>query len=177
MNTKSSRQRGITMVEQLVAISAIAAVVTATAPKASDLGLKQRLAGNAAQLRTDMQWAKSEAIIRNQALRISFQRDGAKSCYVVHTGRAGACDCVSGESPRCTAGAEALKSQHWSDNTIAVASNSASILVDPDLGTVTPTASVNLVNAKGDTIRSIVNVMGRVRQCTPTRGMEGLPTC
>ena len=60
---------------------------------------------------------------------------------------------------------------------ISLAPLQRSILFDAGKGTVTPTATFAITDRDGRSIRQIVNIMGRVRSCTTTRGLGGLRPC
>jgi len=63
---------------------------------------------------------------------------------------------------------------------VSVRANVASILFDPLHGTGTPSGSVDVVTPAGQAIRHVVNVMGRVRTCSPagsTAVVPGLRAC
>jgi type IV fimbrial biogenesis protein FimT len=60
---------------------------------------------------------------------------------------------------------------------VQVAANSGSMLFHPDRGTVTPTGTIRLQGNSGDSIQLVVNVMGRVRSCSPKGIVAGLPAC
>lgn len=178
-STHSSRtQRGLSLVESLMAL-AIAAVATgATLPGFQQVLEKRRLEGAAAQLHTDLQLARSEAVARNRSLRMSFDGGGSSSCYVVHTGPAGSCTCHDTGTPVCTSGAEALRSAHFApDDRVQVESNVASMLLDPDKGTVSPTGTVRVRSTEGRAVHVVVNIMGRARKCSPGSAVPGYPSC
>jgi type IV fimbrial biogenesis protein FimT len=96
----------------------------------------------------------------------------------VHDGSAGDCRCDDAGLATCSAGVEVVRSQRLPGGSHAVGlrSNVRSMAFDPTVGTVTPTASVRL-NAPVGELRLVVNVMGRVRSCTPDRALPGLPAC
>ena len=54
--------------------------------------------------------------------------------------------------------------------------NVASIAFDPLHGTSTPTGTLRLVDGRGRAVHHVVNVMGRVRSCTPA-GVPGWRAC
>jgi hypothetical protein len=54
-----------------------------------------------------------------------------------------------------------------------VRSNSRSILIDATLGTVTPTARLQVQGGGGRTPKVMVNIMGRVRTRSATPGWVG----
>ena len=53
----------------------------------------------------------------------------------------------------------------------------ASVLFDPLHGTSTPSATFRILGRQGKAIHQVINVMGRVRSCTPTGGVAGYPNC
>ena len=172
----SGRQRGVSLIETLM----VAAIVTITAgavmPDFSSMLQRQRLQGAVAQLQTELQYARSLAVAERQAVRFSFRANASQSCYAIHTGAAGACQC-SGQTATCTGGAVSFRTVGFdSASGLRATSNSGSFLFDPVKGTVTPTATIAVVNNQGDTVRLVVNIMGRVRSCTPT-GLPGYKPC
>jgi type IV fimbrial biogenesis protein FimT len=170
------RQRGITLVElsMTVAIGAILAGVSV--PSLEHARARRHLEGAAAQLETDIHFARSVAVARNQGVRVSFETLAGGSCYIVHSGGAGDCHCSSGGAAVCTGQAEALRSVLIGHGTsVQLQSNSPSMLFDPVRGTTTPTATIQLDNPDGSAIRQIVNIMGRVRSCSPT--LPGYKRC
>lgn len=171
-----SRQRGLTLVEALMT-TAVLAVTTGTAlPSLTSMAQRHRLEGATAQLETEMQYARSLAVTDRRAVRFSFNADEAGSCYVIHTGSAGACRC-EGEGAVCTGDASAIRAVTYrAADGLRVTSNSASFMFDPTKGTVTPTATIQVGNARGDTLKLVVNILGRVRSCTTT-GMPGHKAC
>lgn len=171
-----TRQRGLSLIEAIMT-TAVLAVTTGTAlPNLMGMAQRHRLEGATAQLETELQYARSLAVTDRRAVRFSFTADGAGSCYVIHTGGPGACRC-EGETAVCTGDASAIRTvAHGAANGLRVSSNSASFMFDPTRGTVTPTATIELGNARGDALRLVVNILGRVRACTPT-GMPGHRAC
>lgn len=163
--------RGVTLVESLVGVAIAAAVVGLAAPAMATLQQRESLRSVAALLETDVVHARSWAVARNRSARLDF--DGP-SCWVLHGGPPGDCRCDGRGGATCGAGMPWRVSE-LHGNGVAVDSNSPSLVFDPVRGTVTPTATVRL-RAGDDEIRAIVNLMGRVRQCSPA-AMPGLPRC
>ena len=52
-----------------------------------------------------------------------------------------------------------------------------SIVFDGGKGTVTPTATLKLIDPDGRTIHQVVNIMGRVRTCAAVGSLGGLKSC
>ena len=173
---KPKRQRGVTLIEAAVALAILAVLVCGAAPSFSGLIERQRLAGLAAQVVTDVQFVRSASVWRNEPLRLSFYSAAWGSCYVVHSGARNQCSCAADTTAAvCTGDAVQLKTVSVPTSTgLSVQANVASILFDPLHGTSTPTGTLRVVSATAGSIHHIVNVLGRVRTCTPS-GSPALP--
>src|SRR4051812_36951998 len=79
-----THQRGVTLIEGAVVMAIGAITVTTAAPGFQSFVEKQRLDGAAAQLATDIQLARAEAMLRNTGVRLSLQSKPWGSCYVIH---------------------------------------------------------------------------------------------
>ena len=80
--------------------------------------------------------------------------------------------------PSCTGNATLLHSTRLATaSRVTLATNATSVVFDPQHGTSTPTATYRLVAADGREIRQIVNVMGRIRSCSPQGGVTGQRAC
>jgi type IV fimbrial biogenesis protein FimT len=175
-NRISAQQRGVSLIETVMTMAVLAVTTGTLLPSLSSMTQRHRLEGAAAQLETEMQYARGLAVKERRAVRFSFRADAEQSCYVIHTGGPNACVC-QGETAVCTGNAEALRTvAYTASGGLRVASNSASFMFDPIKGTVTPTATIELGNARGDALRLVVNILGRVRSCTTT-GMSGHKAC
>lgn len=175
---QARRQSGVTLVETMVVTSIAGVLTSLAAPSFQDAAERQRLQGAAALLETDIHQARMLAVARNAALRISFESGANGSCYVLHTGSANQCGCNADGTAACTGGAVAERVVHFpSGGPVALQSNSRSVLFDPQRGTVTPTATVRLLGQRGAAIHQVMNVMGRVRSCTPGSPFAGLRHC
>ena len=175
-HAKPKRQRGITLVEAAITLAILAVLVCGAAPSFSGLIERQRLAGLAAQVVTDVQFVRSAAVWRNEPLRLSFYSAAWGSCYVVHSGARNQCSCAaSATAAVCTGDAVQLKTVSLpTSNGLSVQANVSSFLFDPLHGTSTPTGTLRVASATSGAIHHIVNVLGRVRTCTPS-GSPALP--
>lgn len=175
---KQHRQRGTTLLE-LAIVGAVAAVIFATvAPNMRGLIETRRLDGAAAELATDIQFVRSEAVARNQPVRVSFHASASGSCYVLHTGAAAQCVCGATAPAQCSGDAVQIKTVLLpAGEKISLVSNAASILFDPLHGTSTPSATLRVLGTQGRAVHHVVNVMGRVRSCSPLATMPGYPSC
>ena len=162
-------QRGITLIETSV-VWAIAAVVMSTVtPSFSGFIENRRVDSVATNLHADIQFVRQEAVLRNQPVRLSFySADSSHSCYVVHTGNHADCGCDVNGQATCTAPTETIKTVAFSAaDKVAVLANVNSILFDPLHGTSTPTGTLKVASKTGRAVHHVVNVMGRVRSCSP----------
>lgn len=169
-------ERGLTLVEAAVVLAVVAVSVGTVAPRFDRFIEKQRLDGAASQLVTDMQFARSEAVMRNTALRVSVQKEAWGGCYVIHTGDAGACRCEGSGPAVCSGEAQEIRTVRLdAADGIAFSANVSSILFDPLHGTSTPSGTFKLVAASGRAVHGVVNVMGRVRTCSPKGLLSEVP--
>jgi type IV fimbrial biogenesis protein FimT len=173
------RQRGITLLECSVCLCILCILVGSAVPSFTDMMERQRLHGQSATLLGDLQHMRSEAIMRNRDMRMSFHASAAGSCYVVHAGPAAACSCDGAGQAQCNpAQAALINARHWqAGESRQVAANVTSILFDPRSGLAAPGGTVRLTDRAGREIRHIVNLRGRVRTCSAQGLLPGHPAC
>ncbi|MCP5271137.1 MAG: GspH/FimT family pseudopilin [Burkholderiaceae bacterium] len=171
------RQSGFSLVEALIPLTVAGVLLGSALPSLDTMKHRRQLEGSAAQLETDLQLARSAAVAANSVLRMDFVAAGGHSCYVLHDGPAHSCDCGIDGVPVCEAGVTAWRSAHFGvDHPVQLRANVSSVGFDPVKGTVTPTASIRLDSPVGQ-LRVVVNVMGRVRSCTPDVSLPGQVAC
>ena len=138
-----------------------------------------RLLGRADELAWELHQVRSQAILRNQRLRITFGQDSGGSCYVVLTGASRDCVCASDGTANCTVqGLLPVKSVSLPlGQGPQLASNVSSMVVDPLLGTVTPAATVRVIGRTGQEVRHVISLTGRIRSCTAPRALSRHPAC
>ncbi|MEO8312392.1 MAG: GspH/FimT family pseudopilin [Caldimonas sp.] len=172
------RQRGLTLLELAIVVAIAALVAAAAAPSFMALIDARRLDSAATRLAADIQLARSEAIARNRSLRLSIFSGTGASCWIVHSGSAADCSCDSDAGAVCIGSARAIRSVVLPSNErVSVAGNVASIAFDPMHGTSTPTGTLRLTGARGSAVHHIVNVVGRVRSCSPAGAVAGYSPC
>ena len=171
-------QRGLTLIECVVTLAIIVITLGAAIPTFTQARERHHLEGAAAQLATDLRHARSLAVSHQSPVRFHVQQASDGSCYVVHTGPTGACQCTGAGTSSCRGTAQVLRTVGFDTaSPVRMASNSASMLFDPNRGTVTPTGTLTLQLQGGATIRQIVNIMGRVRSCSPGAAVTGYAAC
>jgi type IV fimbrial biogenesis protein FimT len=137
---------------------------------------RRHLEGAATQLGTDIQHARSLAVARNTPLRISFE--AGASCHVVHTGAPNQCGCAADGTAICQGDAVAERAVRFEPGgPVSLKSNSRSVLFDPTSGTSSPTGTVQLQARNGTAIHQVMNIMGRVRSCSPAPTLSGYRRC
>jgi type IV fimbrial biogenesis protein FimT len=171
-------QAGVTLVECMVTCSVLGVLASLAAPSFEGAVQRRHLEGAAAQLETDIHHARMLAVARNAGLRISFESGAGGSCYVIHTGAANQCGCAANGSAICQGDAQAERSVRFeAGGPVSLRSNSRSVLFDPVKGTSTPTATVQLTARNGAAIHQVMNIMGRVRSCSPAPALSGYRRC
>jgi type IV fimbrial biogenesis protein FimT len=174
---RGTKQAGLTLVEAVTAMSVAAVLVGAAVPSFKQMNARRQVEAPAVELATDLLYARSEAIARNESVRVSFFAPPAGACYVLHTGDAGDCTCNGSGPAACANGAREIKTVLLpAGRPVTLQSNVASMLFHPVRGTTTPTGTVK-VQGGGYAIHHVVNVMGRVRSCTPGGVMPGYKPC
>ena len=161
--------RGVTLIETLCVASIVATTVGLAAPSMTGWRNQQALTGAAAQLETDIQYARSQAVATNTAVRLSARVGEGGSCYVVHSGPEDSCSCDPNHGATCTGTTIWRQASFPANSSVQLTSRSVSIAFDPEHGTVTPATTFKLRANAGKTLHQVVNIMGRVRTCSPSR--------
>ena len=171
--------RGLSIVECCAVLAVLSVLAGVSLPSIADHVAKRRLEGRAVELSNDLQHLRSEAVSRNEAMRISFGSDAGGSCYVLHPDAAGDCVCGSDGGARCAIHTPTpLRSVGLpASEGVTLSSNVRSIMVDPRLGTSTPGGTLALRDRGDREIRHVVNIMTRVRSCTPAGRLPGWRPC
>ena len=107
--------RGVTIIEMMVVVVVAAIILTLAVPSMREFLVRQRVAAVNAELVTDLQFARSEAVARNRDVYVSFFTDPLAgsppmSCYTIHTlGTVGSCDCRKPLGTACDIAAELVE--------------------------------------------------------------------
>ncbi|MDO9074150.1 MAG: GspH/FimT family pseudopilin [Rubrivivax sp.] len=112
--SRTWRARGLTLVELMIVVAVVAVLVVLAAPSFRDLILVQRLKSIHAQLVTDLQYARSEAVSSGAVVNVRVQPQlfgVPHTCYIIfhhfsrdylNSGASSACDCREPAGSRCT---------------------------------------------------------------------------
>lgn len=193
-----ARSRGLTLVELLVVMVVAAILLIIAVPSAQDFILMQRLRGINAQLVTDLQYARSEAPLRNQNVSLYFQSNASRSCYVIYTStqtpalQANRCECLNSAESVCGNGAKALRTVRLpaSDGVRLrlPAGQGFGFAYDHIAGGIVaigrdiygnPLGSFRVESYIDDTrvLRNDIGQAGRVTVCAPSSTTVGAPPC
>ena len=197
------RARGFTLIELMVVVAVIAVILMIAAPSFRDTILMQRLRGVNGELVTNLAFARSEAVARNELVGVKFGSDSARTCYVIaayrgewRTAFASAttidvdCDCTLGAGASCAAPWQEVRTVAVAkDLSVQVTAPAATqFAYDPVAGNLrytiinmmSPVVSPFVVNAATDTrgkLRTVINIAGRSSVCTPDGSVSGTETC
>jgi type IV fimbrial biogenesis protein FimT len=191
---RSRTPAGLTLIEMLIVVVLAAILLGVAAPSFTEYIKVQRLRGVNAQLVTDVQFARSEAISRNVVMHMRFQHNTALSCYVIYTtsNPGQHCDCTAAEGLRCThaSTAEVRTVQVPASSSVHIRRTASPIHVnfDPRTGgfatcgpdACPPSPPPFAVEVYIDTeraLRDLINATGRVTVCKPTGSRLSEPAC
>jgi len=177
-NTFTSRQRGVSMVEVMMVLVVTGLAVGASMPSVEALRQRAELAGVAAQIETDVHFARSAAVARNHTLRLTLKESHGGTCYLVHSGPVPNCDCEQVQRGACEVAGEVHRAVVFPGSSrVQVRASTRSMIFDPVKGTVTPTATLRAEARDGRALHQVVSLLGRVRTCTPQASMPGVTSC
>jgi type IV fimbrial biogenesis protein FimT len=207
---KTLRRRaheGLTLIELMVAVAITSVLLVLVAPSFREMIDLQRLRGTSAQMVTDVQYARTEAISRQETVGLTLGSDLTMTCYIVHTcgglaPTACRCNCAAAPGSRCTGGpkelrtVQALNTEHVQVVPIRNPSNNVItlILFDPMTGGMQPYnigvggsafalegaawSKVALVRESTKSLRTMISMGGRPSVCTPSDELvRGAPVC
>jgi type IV fimbrial biogenesis protein FimT len=177
MNSATS-QRGVSFIDVLITTAVIGILVAMALPSLEQLRSRQSVQLMAQTVMTDLQQARSEAITRAGTVHFRVSQHSGGSCYLIHTGSSGACRCDDTGQAVCSAAGQLIK-QEWlpSSRRLTVRANVSSMSFQAQQGTVTSTGSIDIGTDKGQAIRHVVSIAGRVRSCSPDASFKTMPKC
>ncbi len=171
-------QRGLSLIEVCIGLAVVGVLVGSAVPSFEQTKQKRVLDGTAAELATDLHYVRSEAVARNEGVRIGFRNVAGGTCTLIHTGANADCTCSAEGVAECSNGAMLIKSQLYAaGGGTSVVANVSSMRFDQTNGTVTPTGTVTISTANGQSLRHVVNILGRVRTCSPGGTVNGVKPC
>lgn len=161
------RHRGFTIIEVMVTVVIAGILLTLALPAFNDMMARRRLEGQSNELVTDLSYAKSEAVQRNQNVRVITGGGGA--CYIVAAWpapAAGSCNCAAAPGSRCSGGPTELKTVSLTSN--ATVTNGVTFDFEPVRGTLQSATAASAVVAMGVRNYTVsVAANGRIASLTP----------
>lgn len=178
MSKRLQQDSGFTLIEVCIALVIASVLLASAIPSLQRWVLRERMQATAQSMLTDLQQARSEAVMRAGAVHVRFSRFAQGTCYVMHIGASGGCRCSDAGEAICTASASALR-VNWipSQQRLTVQANVSNLSFQPRQGAVTSTGSIDITGTNGQTIRQIISITGRVRSCSPDGGFRNLARC
>lgn len=167
-------QKGFTLIELLITVVIMGILVALAAPSFFGILEDRKLKGAGENLFVDMVFAKTEAIKRNETIRISATGTGVTWCYGLSV--TNACDCTSNT---CTIdGIQKIVSSDDYPGVEVLASSTldgSSVSFTPLRG-FTDGGHLQFNLSNGKSLGSSVSGLGRVRLCS-TSGAWGYSAC
>ena len=178
MSKRLQQDNGFTLIEVCIGLVIASILLASAIPSLQQWVLRERMQATAQSMLTDLQQARSEAVMRAGAVQLRFSRSARGSCYVLHTGASGGCRCSEDGQAICSANARVLR-VNWipSQQRLTVQANVSNLSFQPRQGAVTSTGSIDITGVNGQTIRQIISITGRVRSCSPDGGFKNLARC
>lgn len=186
--------RGFTLIELGLVAAVTAVLIVIAAPSLADFIRLQRLKGVNAQLVTDLQFARSQALARRQYVAVEFHSNETLTCYTIYApaSKTDFCDCRSGAGAACPAGLDEIRTvvvpRTDSVEIFPFAATEPAFAYDYIVGGLMnipldlpwePLGSY-AVQASLDSsrvLRTTVGAAGRVSVCAPSSTSVGAPRC
>ena len=166
--------RGVGLLEALVVLALIMVVAAAVLPGLRDAIELRRLHAHSADWASLVHAARHWAFTLNKPVRLEFQTE-APACLLLHTGARGACSGC--RAAACRDGATLLGLTPPLGDGLGASASSGSMMWNPTDRTVTPTGTLRLELADGRALHHVVNLVGRMRSCSPGGRVSGVPAC
>ena len=172
-------QRGLSLVETMIALTIVCILIGVATPTFLETQRKRQLIGTSDELLSDIHFARSHAVARNEGVRISAHALATGgTCMIVHTGSTADCSCGASGPAVCTSGAQEIKTHRFAaTGGVQMTVSAASMRFDPVRATVTPAGTLRMSNSDGRAINHVVSAMGRVRSCSPGATMPSYKPC
>lgn len=196
--------RGLTVIEMMVVVVVVGVIVTLAVPSLREFLARQRVAAVNAELVTDLQFARSEAVARNREVYLTFRSaplagSPPMSCYTIHTVvNVGGCDCRRPPGTACdvAVGLEEIKTvqvlddttvgfhtQAWPANRLGFSSRQGLAFWDGHLSTSADYVTnwqdfqIGVESTLSGKLRTSAGITGRPQVCSPDGSFSGVPPC
>lgn len=161
------RQRGLTLVELMIAVAMAAVIAMAALPGFSAAVERHRLRHAAETLAADFSEARYEAARSGRPLHVAIDGRSEAWCWNVATRP----DCGCQAADRCQ-----LKATHAREHTGIQLLQPQPAVFEPE-GMVSAAGSATFRAPHGEMLRVSVGPMGRASVCSPGPPVPGYPAC
>ncbi len=94
--SRNPSRNGFTLIELMVGLAVVVILIMIAAPSMRELIVLQRLKSINAELVTDIQYARGQAVVLNRDVQIRFQASPAMTCYTLLVPNAATdCNCLT----------------------------------------------------------------------------------
>jgi type IV fimbrial biogenesis protein FimT len=171
--------RGFTLIELMVTVAIAVILITLAVPSFRSYTVKKKVEGTLAELASDIQFARSEAVSRNTTVRLTL----GTNCYSVHPASGAS---ITASTCTVTSGTDIRTVRVDDTSAVVLASSGGLAYIDFDsvrgTATFSPAATEGLINVTSTGISSAFNFrarvteFGRVQVCT-TNNVAGYSSC
>lgn len=183
--------KGVSLIEVMVVVVVLGVLVSVVAPSFADLLNRRRILAVAAEIATDLAYARSEAGIRTQNVTLTFMQVGGSagmSCYTLSVSQSafGSCTCTNAIGTACSAGRKEIRSMQLANHvgvSFAADSPTWSRLSRGKIDFVSPQMFPSLndfqvaVEGRGGKLKIVLSDLGLVSTCSPDGSISGVRRC
>lgn len=160
-------QRGLTLVELMIALAITAVIAVAAVPTFAGVAERYRLRQAAETLAADLSEARFEAARSGRVMHVGIDAAAAGWCWNVAT--TAGCDCHVANSCQ-------LKTERASDHAGIRMLEAQGTSFEPE-GMLRTRGGATFRSSRGETLRVAVGAMGRATVCSPDRALRAYPAC
>ncbi|MBB4841525.1 prepilin-type N-terminal cleavage/methylation domain-containing protein [Paucibacter oligotrophus] len=193
LNISHRDPRGLSLVELMVVIAVLGIVLAVAIPSFGDMLARKRVQLIAAELVSDLAFARSESGLKSYGIHTYFQQSPVMSCYLIvqRTGPIDRCDCSREVGSACagTIGLTEIKTAQIPSSTgvtikvlapLAISSGLTGLQFSPlHMVPSAPELKVLVASSRGSQpkLQIELNGMGRVKLCCPDGSFTGVQPC
>jgi len=161
-----NKNLGFTLVELMIVVAIVGIVATIAVPSFQDTLERNRLKEAVESLKSDLMFAKTEAIKQSKNIRVTLIKSGTDWCYGINDDNT-ACACGTSATANC--GIKSVNGNQFKGISLGAATNTT---FGFRRGTATNIGPI--LSSANYEVKVIVSGRGRVRICN-IAGINGLP--